>query len=476
MQTQRIMGLKNLLASGTLLFSLAAPVSAMTPITTVYGDFGGSLWSASAGSTNPNIIDDSNHLLGFVTSDGTFSTGVNDALLTSSGITYNAQNFTAFPTSNTELIGAGSFLVGIPTNWQGVPRTSGTSTDIADLAFYLTDGSQGLNLSTTLYNINTQNLVSVQPGYETLTYNANINSPSTIADGIPDIIVSQMGDVGSLDRFHFVDSTGNMVGTQVSVNFRLVNPVFSHNNTLYSTTTGNYVTTAISKRARLLTFDVDDFGVNISNYSDVAGFVHTLSGQSDIAFTAYNRTGVQINAVDIAVDISISSLTCPIEAGHTGQLSISLTNTSAISATDIPIEVPLPTNINFLSHTASFSSGTSTGTVSYDPPTGRLTLQSLSAGDRAQIIINFEVGGTLATTENFSATLLTRHFLQDDSNAANNSDTAPLSSLCPATGSLTTRPVPVMPVFAQLLIVLMITSAGLLRLSYLRAQTPNRPG
>ncbi len=433
---------------------LPLPTTASEPVTQIYGDFGGVLWTPPTPPT-----DDSNNLVAFTTADGTFSTGVNDALLTAAGISFQAMDFAAFPVNNSELIGANLSYVGVPTNWQGQTRGPGTAVDISNLAYYLSDGVHGLDISTVLYNINTRNLTATQAGYETLNYSVSIGSEAAVTDNIPDIIVTQMGNVGTADRFHLTDSNGNQVGTTVSVAFGAVGSLYNQPNTLYSSLTGAYDVTAAAKRVRLLTFKFSDFGLDASNYSDVSGFVHTLSGQSDIAFTAYNRNSVAVNAVDIAVNLATSGLSCPIEAGANGQVTITITNTSDFLASNVPIAIPLPSAVDFSAYTVSFSSGADPASANYDENNGLLSLQSLAANDTATLIIDFTVNDTVAAALNFVASLNTSDFLQSDSEQSNNSSDNDLPVLCP-----NIEPVPVGPWY---LLWLLLTATMVLGLRHL---------
>ena len=71
----------------------------------VYSDYGG-YWHSELGNISTVRPDNSHNLLGFTTNGGnTFSTGVNDATLSSNSITYSPQIFESMPVVITGNVG-----------------------------------------------------------------------------------------------------------------------------------------------------------------------------------------------------------------------------------------------------------------------------------------------------------------------------------------------------------------------------------
>ncbi len=141
----------------------------------------------------------------------------------------------------------------------------------------------------------------------------------------------------------FPVSTGPLTG---ALGFYTGIPENWRRSALYQSTDGTYAVTAAQKQVRVLTFDFSDFGLDASNFADATDFVHTLSGQSDIAFTAYNRQSTAVNRVDITVNAAVSDLPCPVEAGNSGQLVITVANNSDSLASKVPLNTPLPAQVD----------------------------------------------------------------------------------------------------------------------------------
>jgi len=175
-------------------------INAQENVTTIYGNQGGYFVSTNMSPVNTN---DSNILLGFESDGITYSTGVDDAVLTSNGIMYTATNFRAFPVPAdidydvTELLGIGN-------NWGGVNQTNSSSDYIYGFSPIiptnsLRDGENGLEMASNFFNIQSQDIE-----YDDLT----VLSVPNITDNTPDIIVTQTGDPSGSDTFKFVDNLG----------------------------------------------------------------------------------------------------------------------------------------------------------------------------------------------------------------------------------------------------------------------------
>lgn len=240
-------------------------------VTQIYSDFNG-WWTSSISSMSTTYPNKSHTLLAVKVNNEIFSTGVNDALLISRGINFIPQRFEALPVST---IGNGG-LIGIAS---GIPMSEVNNTPIV----YLTDGIQGLDLGTAMFNWSGANTYNI--------YNIDVNA---IGDGIPDILIPQIGDIPSIqDKFKFTTANGDLVGIERNVNFSSVNAIAQASWSFYNRTSPVTIATGFPSGTRLfrmIAYDFSDLGITSANYSQIANFVHTLSGSSDQPFIAYNTT------------------------------------------------------------------------------------------------------------------------------------------------------------------------------------------
>lgn len=99
-------------------FFLFISLGGQTVPTALYGDFDG-YWFSKDNTNTYVTTNDNNNLVGFSQGGVTYSTGVNDAILTSHSISFSAQNYKAFPISITNSSTSGA-LIGIPRNMNGI--------------------------------------------------------------------------------------------------------------------------------------------------------------------------------------------------------------------------------------------------------------------------------------------------------------------------------------------------------------------
>lgn len=277
----------------TILLSLYSNISiAQTNVTRIYTDHNGFFTSATGSPVTVDVA--THHLIAFQTGGTVWSTGVNDAVLTSNAVTFTPQVFQAMPAT---VIGTNSSaLIGIGRQFGGYTGSNGCVPAVAppqgsNLSAYLTDGINGLDLSTAVFNIGGNVNYTV----------ANIDGLA-IGDGIPDIIITQAGDVNGslLDQFRFLDVSNNIVGSQVGVNFNTVSTVARPTWKFY-TTPGLVcgASTAATRDLRVLTFDFADLGITALNYTNVTKFQHQLTPNSDVAFVAYNQQSIEILPIEL---------------------------------------------------------------------------------------------------------------------------------------------------------------------------------
>lgn len=263
----------------TIIFSLLTIYSytlktyGQTSVTTVFTDFNG-FWSSSCCCYQSVKPDNSHNLLAITVPSGTYSTGVNDAVLTANSISFSPQLFEALP-----------ITVESSGNLMGVGLNAPAPTSFSK-SFYLSDGIRGLDISTALFN---------QSG--NMKYLVSEIEESSINDGIPDFIVPQMGQAG-VDQFRFEDASGNIIGNQVNIDFSSVCTIDSLRWAFYQFVTPPTPTAGGSSNGgrgmKILSFEISDFGINTSNYANITHFVHIANGASDPPFVAFNSNSMVI--------------------------------------------------------------------------------------------------------------------------------------------------------------------------------------
>ncbi len=275
-------GILMLLYTGIACFS-------QTPVTRIYTDHSGYFTSSTSAPVSVDVA--TQHLIAFRTGSTVWSTGVNNAALTANGVAFVPLNFNAMPatvsgSSSSALIGLGRQYGGFSTT----PSANGCYPAVTppfggNVSDYLTDGVHGLDLSTAVFNIGGN-----------ILYTVSMIDPASIGDGIPDIVVTQAGDIGSSvsDRFRFLNASNTVVGTEVNVNFSGVATVARPNWKFYTLAGACGASGAGTRDLRLLAFDFADLGITATNYTSITRFQHILTSDSDVAFVAYNTISAVI--------------------------------------------------------------------------------------------------------------------------------------------------------------------------------------
>ncbi|MFV0606543.1 MAG: SdrD B-like domain-containing protein [Niabella sp.] len=258
-------------------------------VTAVYSDYLG-FWSSNTTTNNPINPTNSNSLLAFTVNGNTYSTGVNDATLTTNGVSFIAQQYQALPVSTLPPMPYPSAtVIGVGQNYGGAGNVSPVPVT-NDIAAYLTDGLHGLDLATGVFNL---------PSSSQINYSVVGINPTAIGDGIPDILVTQIGQppaATNSDIFKFTTNTGTTVGNQVvisvgsvpvvgSTTFKFYNPSSSGAPVYNAPLAGN-------RPLRMVGYDFSAFGITTANYTTVKNFSQIFSGQSDQAFIAYNSNSI----------------------------------------------------------------------------------------------------------------------------------------------------------------------------------------
>ncbi|WP_343328691.1 T9SS type A sorting domain-containing protein [Polaribacter staleyi] len=394
--------------------------NAQTAVTSIYGDNGGFFISSNI---VPATYDDSNNLLGFTVGGATYSTGVNDAILTANNITYTSGNFVSFPMP-ASISYKSEELIGIGTNWGGVSQNNSATDYIKTFnpivpSHFVRDGSNGLELASNFFNIKSQVIV-----YDAIV----INQAVSINDALPDIIVTQTGSPGNTDKFKFIDSAGNIVGAEVNVTFGGVATVGDTDWTIYKVNPATGLVTGTfgvnTKRdLRVLSIKLSDFGITTSNFNQITNFVHTTSGNTDIAFTAYNYDAIKIllPATDLEVANSMISADdfC---APTTATFTTTITNKSATELSkDFDVDFEIPTGMSATSNSAVFSeAGVSPLSASFNNTNNKWTVDNLTEGESVTLTVTTSVS-TASFPISFTATAT--GLFQPDSDPSNNTQT-----------------------------------------------------
>lgn len=261
-------------------------------VTEIVTDFQGYWRSGIKPNVNGIAPNNSHNLLSFTLNGTRYSTGVNDGTLIANGLSFIPGSYKALPVSQLSAAPTnGSTYIGLGQMYDGVAGAS-TPPPANNIPFYLTDGANGLNLGTAVYNLPSSNLI----------FDIGLFNISRIGDGIPDIIVTQMGDIaaGVKDTLRFVDPAGNLVGNSLAVTFAGADTLGIIDNDFYNAwqnpmgfNTGFYPSN--TKRAvRVFAFELSEFGLNGTNFGAIDKFIQKLSGQSDPAFVAYNTGAMTV--------------------------------------------------------------------------------------------------------------------------------------------------------------------------------------
>lgn len=285
-------------------------------VTGIYTDYQG-YWASSSTAINPTQPDRSHNLLGFTYSGTTYSTGVNDAILTANDVTFTSDGFRGLPILGLPTSGSGSYFVGLGQLEDGIDNGIDPSpsspfkaiTTEAEVAHFLTDGENGLNMGSCITNIETS---------QNARFNLSANGiiQSNINDGVVDILVSQVADPTSTtpDKLRFIDGDGNIIGDEISIiisqtaSYPVVGnwkPDFYEFNSTQPKT--NFINT--ERPIRFFAAEISDFGIDYTNYQDVVALVYELSGTSDPAFIAYNEPSMGV-ANQLIIDSQPNTTLC----------------------------------------------------------------------------------------------------------------------------------------------------------------------
>lgn len=277
---------------------LSTPGFAQFNVTEIITDYNG-YWKSGATAINAEKPGNSHNLVAFSFNGNRYSTGVNNALLTSRGQSFIAGDFRALPVTSVSGSVNGNTKIGLGYMYDGVENGPGAVAPSNNIPRYLTDGIKGLDLGTCVANL---------PAGTMFFPVSKILTPA-INDGIPDVVITQTADPsGSSDRYEFTDINGNRVGNYVDIVLTNIAPVGNWTADFYEasknpmTLASGYTKT--DRPLRLWTSDLSAFGINSSNASSVAYFKIVLSGNSDVAFVSYNNNSINLDQTLLPVNLN----------------------------------------------------------------------------------------------------------------------------------------------------------------------------
>lgn len=326
-------GFTNAVLSGFTFF----PYPTITGITTDFGNY----WSTNTTSPSAVFPNNSHNLLSFTYGGVTYSTGVNDAMLSNQNVIFTPGKFKALPTlinGNVPTpLPAQLYIVAASLIDGNLQQALVSHPNISSLNFenVLTDGINGLDLGTGYTNLPTSAVMNLS------IY--SIDS-SKISDNEPDIVITQIAapTLTNTDTYTFKDVNGNTVGNPTTVSMQQVSRLGSYQLDLFSVaaglpwaqtvpssvvnTTSTYNNT--TRDIRFVAFRLSDFGINTSNYNLIKKLEIVPSGVSDVAFVAYNA-----NAINIPPAVSINTASSSVICNTGGSASLKVNVIDAIGGT-----------------------------------------------------------------------------------------------------------------------------------------------
>ncbi len=279
-------------------YTLHVSAQSVTGIITDFNSF----WKSSTTSVNPISPNNSHNLLAFTFKGVQYSTGVNDALLANKGEVFTSGDFWSLPVAALSAAPTANTKVGLGEMYDGVHNGPSNPRPSNNLSEYLTDGIKGLNIGTCIANLPAG----------TISFNVSNILPQHIGDGIPDVLVTQVADPSaSTDYYSFTNAAGNIIGTKKAIAFNNISVVGNWVADFYEASTNpmdlasNFTNT--SRPMRLWAADLSEFGITAENYTSISRFVINLSGNSDVAFVAYNNKTFNITNI-LPVKLSLFSV------------------------------------------------------------------------------------------------------------------------------------------------------------------------
>ena len=269
-------------------------------ITEIITDYQG-YWKSSSTSLNVIKPNNNHNLVSFRFNGVRYSTGVNDALLTSQGQTFVAGDYRALPVQSVTGTVNSNTKIGVGAMFDGILSGASFPPPSGNIPYYLTDGLKGLNIGTCVANL---------PAGTLFFSVGNING-SSIGDGIPDVVITQTADPSStnFDRYEFTDIHGTRIGNFKDIILTSINPVGNWMADFYEASLNPISLlsgfTNTERAIRLWAADFSAFGITAADIGRIAYFKISLNGNSDVAFVAYNHNAINFSSM---LPVELSSL------------------------------------------------------------------------------------------------------------------------------------------------------------------------
>ncbi|MCW3110652.1 MAG: C-terminal target protein [Segetibacter sp.] len=263
-------------------------------VTEIITDFGG-YWRTNSTTNNTTLPNDSHNLLAFKVGTKIYSTGVNNTVLTSNGVSFTTGNFKCLPITSITGTVKQSYIA-LAGKYDGVPIGYSSPRPNVKMKDVLTDGINGLNIGTGVIDF---------PSTAKLTFPVQSVDVNSIADTKPDILFTQIANIstGYNDKLYFVNSSGGVVGSTITLDWGTVPAVGTYTLDFYTLQRGVTCDQSViigdslvntTRPLRLTAFKLSDFGITSANAALVASLIIQPGGQSDIGFVAYNSDGFVI--------------------------------------------------------------------------------------------------------------------------------------------------------------------------------------
>ena len=271
-------------------------------VTAIYTDFK-SYWTSNTKTNNSVYPDTSHNLLAFTFRGKTYSTGANDAVLTTKlgSSNYSAQVYKSLPVSNIAgktVGGANTLALALKDDGDSTKAAFQSPYPIMHIADVLTDGKNGLDLGTGVTNL---------PQGAHISFPIRNMSINTATDSVPDFVFTQIAEptTNQPDTIFFFDANNNVVGNKKLVFWNAVSKLGTYKLDLYSLTPNMSCNTSImnglfeqngTRDIRMVAFLISEFGITDSKLaSQVKGLQINPCGSSDQAFIAYNTNAISFD-------------------------------------------------------------------------------------------------------------------------------------------------------------------------------------
>lgn len=272
-------------------------------VTRLITDYNG-YWS-STNSSNTVRPNNRHNVLGFQLGTTIYSTGVNDAILSTNSVAFTPAEFKNMPLATMPgSTGTGSnYYIILGKSVDGSPTSALLSAvNTLTTKAVLTDGINGLDIGTGVTNVNAG--INIQ-------FNITCINPSAVTDNIPDFLFTQVADPSNTgyDVLTFRNSSGAQVGNAFNLRFDTYPSVGKYdidlftlpNNAPYNTATPIATGSAGTgdRDIRLLALKFSDLGLTEALASQVTSIRIATGGNADPAFYAYNTQSVNFDSNNI---------------------------------------------------------------------------------------------------------------------------------------------------------------------------------